>query len=285
LSSVKEAFSFFLCDFLLHIECLPHTITDTRAHAHARSALASIDSAPIKLNSMLVKDAYGDVATLLQPIIRFYVGQGIREAYKVLFSIEILGNPVKLLSGVKDGVKDFFYEPAMGLVSSPKDFGTGLAKGTGSLLKKVTGGVFEAAGKITGSVGKGVASMTLDQQFMKEREALNKEKVTGMAGGLVKGAKSLGKGIWSGITGIVVDPFQGARRGGVAGFFKGLGKGLTGVVTKTVSGALDFATNTFQGLNATVQSVGGGAGDPNGRRRMPRFITPGGALQPYSAQV
>jgi hypothetical protein len=56
------------------------------------------------------------------------------------------------------GVKDFFYLPAQGLVSSPQDFGRGLIKGTGSLVKKTVYGVLDAAGKITGSVGKVLGS-------------------------------------------------------------------------------------------------------------------------------
>ncbi len=34
------------------------------------------------------------------------------------------------------GVYDFFYEPGQALVSSPKDFGDAIAKGSSSLLKR-----------------------------------------------------------------------------------------------------------------------------------------------------
>lgn len=40
----------------------------------------------------------------------------------------MLGNPVGLFSSLGSGWVDFFYEPAQGLVKSPKDFGMGLAK-------------------------------------------------------------------------------------------------------------------------------------------------------------
>lgn len=40
----------------------------------------------------------------------------------------MLGNPVGLVNNLGTGVVDFFYEPAQGLVKSPKDFSVGLAK-------------------------------------------------------------------------------------------------------------------------------------------------------------
>lgn len=53
-----------------------------------------------------------------------------------------------------DCLPDFFYEPAQGLVSSPKDFGEGIAKGTSSLFKKSVFGVFNTTSKVTGSIAK-----------------------------------------------------------------------------------------------------------------------------------
>lgn len=41
---------------------------------------------------------------------------------------DMLGNPVGLVNNLGTGVVDFFYEPAQGLVKSPKDFSVGLAK-------------------------------------------------------------------------------------------------------------------------------------------------------------
>lgn len=38
-------------------------------------------------------------------------------------SVEFLGNPVGLINNLGTGVYDFFYQPAVGLVSSPEEFG------------------------------------------------------------------------------------------------------------------------------------------------------------------
>lgn len=56
------------------------------------------------------------------------MSQALRQWYKVVGSVEVLGNPVGLVSSLGSGVMDFFYEPAKGLVKSPKDFGKGEAR-------------------------------------------------------------------------------------------------------------------------------------------------------------
>ena len=40
----------------------------------------------------------------------------------------------------------------------------------------------------------------------------------------------------------------GAKKSGAKGFFKGVGKGLVGVVAKPVSGVVDFASSTLEGI-------------------------------------
>jgi Vacuolar-sorting-associated 13 protein C-terminal len=46
------------------------------------------------------------------------------------------------------GVRDFFYEPAEGLMQSPSAFGRGVAKGTLSLVGHTTSGVLGFTTKV-----------------------------------------------------------------------------------------------------------------------------------------
>jgi hypothetical protein len=78
------------------------------------------------------------------------------QVYKILGSADFLGNPVGLLGNLGTGVKDFFFEPAQGLVESPEAFGKGLAKGSVSLVKHTTYGLFNTVSKLTGTAGKGI---------------------------------------------------------------------------------------------------------------------------------
>lgn len=42
--------------------------------------------------------------------------------------------------------------------------------------------------------------------------------------------------MYDGISGLVTQPFKGARKEGTAGFFKGIGKGVGGIVLKPGAG-------------------------------------------------
>lgn len=97
--------------------------------------------------------------------------------------------------------------------------------------------------------------------------------------GLKGGAEALGRGLWGGVSGIVLQPIRGARERGVegenepyscatipclrwlavvlftvvncyssAGFFRGMGLGLMGAMVKPISGVIDMATFTTEGL-------------------------------------
>lgn len=54
--------------------------------------------------------------------------QILSEFYTLIGSADFLGNPVGLVRGVGEGVFSFFYEPAKGIVSSPKVRTSGLIR-------------------------------------------------------------------------------------------------------------------------------------------------------------
>ncbi len=56
----------------------------------------------------------------------------------------------------------------------------------------------------------------------------------------------------SGITGVFTKPFEGAKKEGVKGCFKGCLKGITGLIVKPITGCLDAASKTTEGIKATV---------------------------------
>lgn len=55
-------------------------------------------------------------------------------------------------------------------------------------------------------------------------------------------------GFKEGITGLFTQPFENARREGAFGFMKGAAKGLAGLVVKPVTGVIDFASKTTEGI-------------------------------------
>jgi hypothetical protein len=196
---------------------------------------ANIEGAQLSINALILEHAFGSIPDLSNRVTRHYMQQGLAQWYKILGNADFLGAPLSLVSSLGTGVYDFFYEPAQGLVSSPKDFGEGIAKGTSSLLKKSVFGVFNTATKITASAGKVLELASFDERFRQERE---QDRVTHRpvhAGqGIARGLQSFGKGLMSGVTGLVEMPIEGAKEEGGLGLLKGIGKGLTGVVVKPV---------------------------------------------------
>lgn len=68
--------------------------------------------------------------------------------------------------------------------------------------------------------------------------------------GVGKGIGGFGKSLWSGATGLVMQPFNGAKKEGILGFGKGLGKGVLGTVVKPVSGIVDLVSKTTEGIES-----------------------------------
>uniref|UniRef100_A0A8C1Q6U8 Vacuolar protein sorting 13 homolog A n=1 Tax=Cyprinus carpio TaxID=7962 RepID=A0A8C1Q6U8_CYPCA len=195
---------------------------------------------------------------LQSEVVRHYSKQAIKQMYVLVLGLDVLGNPFGLIRGLSEGVEAFFYEPYQALVGG------------------AVGGLAGAASRITGAMAKGVAAMTMDEEYQqKRREAMNKQP-SGLREGLSRGGKGLVSGFVSGITGIVTKPIKGAQKEGAAGFFKGMGKGLVGVLTRPTGGIIDMASSTSQGIRRaaeTSQNVES--------LRPPRFIHEDGVIRPY----
>jgi vacuolar protein sorting-associated protein 13A/C len=69
------------------------------------------------------------------------------------------------------------------------------------------------------------------------------------------GTEVLAKGIFCGVTGVVVKPYEGAVRGGVAGFATGVSKGFLGAVTQPTSGVLDALSKAAEAASAAYTKV------------------------------
>uniref|UniRef100_A0AAX7V420 Vacuolar protein sorting 13 homolog A n=1 Tax=Astatotilapia calliptera TaxID=8154 RepID=A0AAX7V420_ASTCA len=209
-------------------------------------------------------------------VLRHYSKQAIKQMYVLVLGLDVLGNPFGLIRGLSEGVEAFFYEPYQGAIQGPEEFVEGMALGVKALVGGAVGGIAGAASRITGAMAKGVAAMTMDEEYQqKRREAMNKQP-SGLREGLTRGGKGLVSGFVSGITGIVTKPIKGAQKEGAAGFFKGVGKGLVGAVARPTGGIIDMASSTFQGIKRAaetsqdVQSL-----------RPPRFIHEDGVIRPY----
>jgi hypothetical protein len=193
------------------------------------AAFGSVERAPLRINSLLLERAFGNVSLFIAALSSHFIAQGVKQAYKLLGSIDILGNPIDAISYLGTGVKDFFYAPAEGLMQSPAAFGRGLVRGSESLLRNSVISLFGAVSKVTGSLGRGFAMLGGEDTDARLDESL------------AHSAQDVGASFVRGIKGVIVDPLAGARRAGFVGFLKGVATGVVGLAAKPISSLLNFS--------------------------------------------
>ncbi|KFY00846.1 hypothetical protein O988_03085 [Pseudogymnoascus sp. VKM F-3808] len=75
------------------------------------------------------------------------------------------------------------------------------------------------------------------------------------------GARAIGKefafGWYDGVTGLVTQPWKGARKEGASGFVKGIGKGIGGFVTKPGAALFGIPSYLMKGVHKEVQKLYG----------------------------
>ncbi|XP_040904460.1 vacuolar protein sorting-associated protein 13C isoform X1 [Toxotes jaculatrix] len=240
------------------------------------ATLTDVDDLIFKLAFFEVKYQFYRREKLMWAVVRHYSEQFLRQMYVLVLGLDVLGNPFGLIRGLSEGVEAFFYEPFQGAVQGPEEFAEGFAIGVRSLLGHTVGGAAGMVSRITGSVGKGLAAITMDKEYQqKRREEMNRPPKD-FGESLAKGGKGLLKGVVGGVTGIVTKPVEGAKKEGAAGFFKGIGKGLVGVVARPTGGIVDMASSTFQGIQRAAEST-----EEVTKLRPARLIREDGIIRPY----
>lgn len=226
------------------------------------------------LENILVRQA-----CLQETIIEHYKQEGISQIHKVLGSADFIGNPVGLVSTLGSGVTDLFYEPYQGFVSDrPQDIGIGFARGGISLVKKTISGLSGTLSKLSGSLAKGLSAATLDSSYQQRRRTgIARNKPKHALSGVSTGAMHLYSGVKSGLSGVVGKPLEGAKEGGVGGFFKGVGVGLVGAVTKPLVGVFDMTTSFTEGIKSSAED----SSDSVMQIRFPRVVPWDEKIRPY----
>ena len=216
-------------------------------------ALINVQESTITFNSLEMDYVFGSTDDVLQKIYFYYSDQVIKTMLKLIGSIDFLGNPIKFLSSITTGIKDFFYKPITGIVKGPLVIPAGFYDGTKSLVQNTMVGTFGTLSNITSSWSKGLLALSNDDDYMMKREErFIKDKAETIVDGLAYGLSGALKSIQSGIVGIVKQPIEGARKKGFKGFLKGTFFGIAGAVVKPVSGVLDLVAKASEGGKNTA---------------------------------
>lgn len=243
--------------------------------------LGNVNEAPVRLNALVIENVRLSSTVLLNRMAYHYGQDFLFQVHRILGSADFLGNPVGLFNNVSSGVADIFYEPYYGLVMhGNRELGFGIARGASNFVKKTVFGVTDSVSKLTGSISKGFAAVTLDREFQNRwRMTHFRNKPKHALYGITVGANSLFTSVASGIEGLALRPLEGAEENGAAGFVQGMGRGLIGAVTKPAAGFFDMASSITEGLRNTTLVF---EHSPIDRVRLPRFIASDHIIRPYS---
>lgn len=215
--------------------------------------IMNIKAAPMKFYALELTNVFGARWQLAHTISTFYGAQVASELFSIVGHADVLGNPLGILNNLGEGVADLFYEPCKAVMESPGNAGRGLVKGVKSFFSKTIYATFGTVSKLTGTLSSGLSSLTSDRdyqiQLQKER-ARNQPK--DLVDGLGNGVKALVLSVSRGITGVVQEPYRGAKEDGFKGLLKGSLKGMGGLVVKPITGLLDVASHTSQGIVNTA---------------------------------
>jgi len=97
-----------------------------------------------------------------------------------------------------------------------------------------------------------IAPKPQSNKELEEQKSLSiASKKIGETKTLKKGVLGLGKGLVKGVTGVVTDPYKGAKANGFKGFVKGVTSGVVGVVASPVQGVSDFMESVDQTIDGT----------------------------------
>jgi hypothetical protein len=247
------------------------TIAETKNLPSAMAAIfPSVSDAPIRINGKAIEHVFESPAEILGSIRNYYMNEALKQIYKIIGSLDIVGNPTMLINSVASGVRDFFYIPSKAFLRTPMDpsrVGIGMAKGTLSLLSHSSSGFFGFVAKVSASVGQASAFMSLDPDYKRwhrdtilaESKNLNREwkrrGVERMGTILGRPLYDIARGFALGITGVVVSPVKYARRGGPLGLARGVAIGTVGLVIKPLTGIFDSVAHLSGSLHHVARSV------------------------------
>ena len=242
------------------VEALIHPLKTNVTFKHVNEwggrllkTFSSINECPISAEGLAFNHfSCQNFKVFLQLLVKHYQDGMSSMILPMIGNLTILGSPVTLVQKIGSGFKDLVELPAEGFEISPLEGTKGVAKGAKSLLTNTFTGAFGTVESITGSIGNGITLLVdSDQNFARERENIKNDRSEHVIGGLANGAKSIANGVKNGFTGLFTEPAKGAEKNGLPGFLLGAAKGIGGLVFKPVSGVIDAASKTAEGIKNT----------------------------------
>ncbi|XP_054272680.1 intermembrane lipid transfer protein VPS13A-like [Macrosteles quadrilineatus] len=245
------------------------------------------DVKDIKLKTAFY-ETRGRVVTLqseLSEVLSHYTSQLMQQLHVLVLQTDVLGNPYALVADFTEGLGDLFYEPPLGTLESPEEFGEGLAQAAQVMMGHTMGGSALTNTLITSSI---THTVNFDDDFKKKRR-LCLQLSSELPDALILSSRTFEMGVALGLSGIIMKPsiidgnvfskqWQGSQQEGVESFFRGVGKGLMGLLTKPSGGVADCVAMANDGIKRASEM----GEDIIFRTRLPRYANPYLGIKPFS---
>ncbi|EGZ06968.1 hypothetical protein PHYSODRAFT_341128 [Phytophthora sojae] len=216
-------------------------------------------SPTFSFSEIVIVRCFSTKQRLQSQLVANYVQQGVMQAYRLVGSADIIGNPIGLVEDLGSGVVEFLKITKGELTGDAQTRGEGVKV----LGKTIVKSGASSVAKITGSLDKFVGEFADDSSA--SASGGNDSSSNDNAG--LKFAKDLGRGF----TGIFTKPVEGAMKGGVTGLVQGTVQGIAGPGVVLLKGL----TSTSHSLALGVQSTVVDRSPFGGRRRKPKLVENG----------
>eukprot|EP00957_Ditylum_brightwellii_P078448 5965705-Ditylum_brightwellii.AAC.1 len=119
------------------------------------------------MHAKIINHVFETPEEIVESLRGFYSNEILRQIYKIIGSLDFVGNPTMVLNSLVAGVRDFFLQPSRELKNSkdPSKVGVAFFKGTLSLLSHSATGLFGFTSKLSATAGQAAATISLDKQF------------------------------------------------------------------------------------------------------------------------
>ncbi|KAG6958749.1 hypothetical protein JG687_00009210 [Phytophthora cactorum] len=215
------------------------------------TSLTKIANAPFQLKALHIHNSFVQPDALATRLASHYQSEALRQAYVILGSVDVLGNPMIAWKNLRSGFQDFISEPAHGLSQrSPQAFAFGVGRGSLSLVRASVYTFLDFNTRILTAFSLGLSEA-----------CLKLDDYTGYPA-----TRHIFQGLVQGVSGVVVAPIHSFEVNGARGVFPGLMAGAFGLVLKPLLG--------FSLATATTAATLRDAIDPNTKALLVRVRPP-----------
>ncbi len=237
--------------------------------------LNEINRVRVNLGMLQLDNMYLSVSETAKVLMQHYQWQALQCFFSLLGAVPVLGAPSEMFRGFASGVSIIFFPPALGRMRTAEELGHAVGRSAAALLHGTVGTFFQEAGKVTTAASKLAAKLTFDDDYKRQRMIVSKSAAKNIGQGLLFAGRDVGVAAYNAVVGVVINPMHGAQSDGVRGFGRGICTGIAGLVTKPVVGMLDAASQISYGVQNQTSAK-------KDRTRLPRtFADSTNALHGY----